>query len=188
VTATRECLRSHESLGGLVHQGQRPSRNAAGPVAGAANYLHRLTVHRVRKPQFGYLCSFCTRSTCIGAIPQGFRRRFVIGRSRPRSANPRFHAQNRQLSAPYNHRQRHLGSSSSTTTSDPRRSPKPPDSRVDPGFPGPRLRKRCVPPCPCHRGVVRVRGIAQVRAEVDLHAEQVVALAAARTHRRRLVF
>jgi hypothetical protein len=44
-----------------------------------------------------------------------------------------FHAQNRQFPARSDHCQRHPGSSSSTTTSDPHRSPKPPDSRVDPG-------------------------------------------------------
>jgi hypothetical protein len=38
--------------------------------------------------QFGYLPSFCTRSTRMSAIPQGFRRRFVRGRSQPMSANP----------------------------------------------------------------------------------------------------
>jgi hypothetical protein len=55
------------------------------------------------------------------AIPQGFRRRFVRDRSRPTSANPVSRSES-AISGPYNHRQRHLGSSSSTTTSDPRRS------------------------------------------------------------------
>jgi hypothetical protein len=68
----------------------------------------------------------------MGAIPQGFRRRFGRGRSRPTSANPVSRSEP-AISAPYNHRQRHPGSLSSTTTSDSCRSPKPPDSRVDPG-------------------------------------------------------
>ena len=50
-----------------------------------------------------------------GAIPQGFRRRFVRGRSRPTSANPVSRSES-AISGPYNHRQRHLGSTSSTTT------------------------------------------------------------------------
>ena len=53
-----------------------------------------------------------------GAIPQGFRRRFVRGRSRPTSANPVSRSES-AISGPYNHRQRHLGSSSSTTTCSP---------------------------------------------------------------------
>jgi hypothetical protein len=68
-----------------------------------------------KNPQFGYLRSFCARSTHMGAIPQGFRRRFVRGRSRSTSANPVSRSE-LAISAPYNHRQRHPGSSSSTTT------------------------------------------------------------------------
>ena len=78
-------------------------------------------------------CQIAARkSEALGTIPQGFRRRFVGGRSRPTSANHVSHSEP-AISAPYNHRQRHPASSSSTATSDPRRSPKPPDSRVDPG-------------------------------------------------------
>ena len=57
------------------------------------------------------------RAMRMGAIPQGFRRRFVRGRSRPTSANPLSRSES-AISAPYN-RQRHLGSSSSTTTCSP---------------------------------------------------------------------
>jgi hypothetical protein len=66
----------------------------------------------------------------LDAIPQGFRRRFARGRSRPTSANSVSRSES-AISTPSNHRQRHLGSSSSTTTSDSYRSPKPP--HVDPG-------------------------------------------------------
>jgi len=65
-------------------------------------------------------CAICiryARSTPMRAIPQGFRRRFVRGRSQPTSANPVSRSES-VISAPYNHRQRHPGSSSSTTTSD----------------------------------------------------------------------
>jgi hypothetical protein len=62
-------------------------------------------------------CAICiryARSTPMRAIPQGFRRRFVRGRSQPTSANPVSRSES-VISAPYNHRQRHPGSSSSIT-------------------------------------------------------------------------
>jgi hypothetical protein len=90
----------HAGLGGLTSREQ----SATHPHDGDSSVCKNL-------PEL----PFCTRSRCMGTIPQVFRRRFVRGRSRPTSASPVSRLEP-ATSAPDNHRKRLPGSSSSTTT------------------------------------------------------------------------
>ena len=108
------------------HQPGEKARRVQIELIGGTAQLHEevrksaISIRSVHEP--------CLSARDSAGIPQDV----VRGRSWPTSANPVSRSEP-AISAPDNHHQRHPGSSSCTTTSDPRRSPKPPDSRVDPG-------------------------------------------------------